>query len=82
MTCQNCVVKVQQLISSIEGVAAVEVTLNKPQAKVHSNGLIPLGLLQKRLGHFLIAPVLSENTSAVMDLPSKTINTYKPLFYL
>lgn len=82
MTCQNCVAKVQQLISSIEGVAAVKVTLNKPQAEVHSNGLIPLGLLQKKLGHFLIAPVLSENTSAAMDLPRKTINTYKPLILI
>ncbi|HMQ46642.1 MAG TPA: heavy metal-associated domain-containing protein [Saprospiraceae bacterium] len=52
MTCNGCVASVKFALESVEGVEAVEVTLNPGQAVVKMKEPIDTAVLQDAVGHY------------------------------
>lgn len=83
MTCQGCVAKVQDTISSMQGVESALVQFDYPQVKIESETPVDLGqlntLLQKQ-GKYSIRSLEADNQNQDLHEPdSINLTTYKPL---
>ncbi len=92
MTCEGCVSKVKETLSSVAAIKQVDIQLNYPQAIIQSNDeldLTSLNLFLAKTGNYIIS-----NQEIEKDLPPMpeikpvesngpiSVNTYKPLILI
>ena len=96
MTCNACVSKVKDALESSRTIESVEVQLEYPQAKIKSDqklNLEEINAVLRKKGHYTIneeriekklapLPAVGVKKEAVIDLPEKSIETYKPLIII
>ena len=84
MTCGGCVAKVKKTLEVISGVESAQVQLNSPQGTLTLEREIPIGLLKEKLGqagNYAIEEIPTSTTKEI-ELPEKSITTYKPLILI
>ena len=85
MTCQGCVSSVQKIVSRIEGVESVDVSLDPQEIRITSTDEIPIGILQEEVGqsgkYTLSAQPLGNLSETEFDEEDKAgfFRTYRPL---
>lgn len=82
MTCNGCVKTVRDKLSDIEGITSATVTLDPPMAIVESDNSIELETLQSAVGKYKMTEKKSIDLDIDVDLPEKSITTYKPLIII
>lgn len=92
MTCGSCVAKVQQVLDSISEIEIAVVQREYPQAIIDSDHPIDLDNANKLLaqaGNYKISlgekksvPKPFPKIKSAIDLPEKSLNTYKPLILI
>ncbi|UTW63074.1 cation transporter [bacterium SCSIO 12741] len=86
MTCGGCVAKVQKSLERIPGVISAQVQLDTPQGVITTTKEIPVEQLQNELqtaGSYTIQEIAPPAHNEVeVDLPEKSILTYKPLILI
>ena len=83
MTCDGCVAKVKSALEEISHIQETKVQLEFPQVEIKTTKLLNLKTLQNAIGKYKISAIKpSSNTSIELDLPKKTIATYRPLILI
>lgn len=84
MTCGGCVAKVKKTLEAIPEVASAQVQLEAPQGTLALQKEVPVELLNDKLraaGNYTIKEIASTPVNEI-DLPEKSITTYKPLILI
>lgn len=84
MTCGGCVAKVKKTLESVSGVSSANVQLEHPQGIIISDEIIPIKTLNEILktkGNYSIEEIISIPSNEI-ELPNKSISTYKPLILI
>lgn len=84
MTCNSCVAKVKKSLESIVGVQEANIQLDAPQARLHLNRAMDIGVLQQAIGHYQIQEieVKPQQLMTHNELPDRSLATYKPLLLI
>ncbi|MDB4768717.1 cation transporter [Saprospiraceae bacterium] len=85
MTCGGCVATVKQALENLEVVESADIQLEAPQGKLTLKHSVQLSALQEAIGKYQISEIESpkeEKKTEVIDLPEKSITTYKPLLLI
>jgi cation transport ATPase len=87
MTCSGCQAKVQQLLSSVNGVKKAEINLAKAEATIEMEDQIPFSTLKNALQQYPAYQLTEQDTQKQVILPveeeKKTwIETYKPILLI
>ena len=85
MTCGGCVATVKQALENLEVVGSADIQLEAPQGKLTLKHSVQLSALQEAIGKYQISEIESpkeEKKTEVIDLPEKSITTYKPLLLI
>lgn len=79
MTCGGCVAKVKFALEKITQIQEAKVQLEFPQAEIKATESVDVKTLQGAIGHYQISVAKPPKISLNIDLPEKTISTYRPL---
>jgi len=85
MTCGGCVATVKRALENLEVVESANIQLEAPQGKLTLKHSVQLSALQKVIGKYQISEIeipKEEKKTEVIDLPEKSITTYKPLLLI
>lgn len=83
MTCSGCVAKVKSDLEEISQVQEAKVQLAFPQAEIKITNPVNLKTLQDAIGKYKISAIEPAfDTSLELDLPDKSIATYRPLILI
>lgn len=85
MTCGGCVATVKQALENLEVVESADIQLEAPQGKLTLKHSVQLSALQEAIGKYQISEIETpkeEKKTEVIDLPEKSITTYKPLLLI
>lgn len=83
MTCGGCVAKVKSALEKISQVQEAKVQLAFPQAEIKTAKPLNLKTLQDAIGKYQISAIKPpSDTLLELDLPEKSIATYRPLILI
>ena len=82
MTCGGCVANVKKALEKLNDVATADIQLIAPQGKLTLNNPVELTTLQEAIGHYNIQEVEKPTIKEVIELPEKSLTTYKPLLLI
>lgn len=84
MTCGGCVAKVKKTLEAIPEVGSAQVQLEAPEGTLSLKKEVSIELLNDKLGavgNYTIEEITPESNNEI-DLPEKSITTYKPLILI
>jgi len=85
MTCGGCVANVKKSLEQLAEVEKADIQLDAPQGKLTLKHSVQLSVLQETIGKYQISEIETpkeEKKNEVIDLPEKSITTYKPLLLI
>lgn len=82
MTCGGCVANVKKALEKLNDVATADIQLTAPQGKLILNNPVSVATLQKAIGHYNIQEIEKQEIKEGIDLPEKSLTTYKPLLLI
>lgn len=85
MTCGGCVSNVKKALENLVDVEEANIQLQAPQGNLKLKNPIDVSKLQAAIGQYKISEIESpkpKKKNDVVDLPEKSITTYKPLLLI
>jgi len=82
MTCGGCVAKVKAALEKITQIQEAKIQLEFPQAEIKASEFPDIETLQNAIGHYQISPIVSTKATSDVELPEKSITTYRPLLLI